>query len=729
MDLLSDEWRQRVSAGQPCDPYLVWAGMTNFWASADALSEEQRNRRGEPYIPLLLDLGADASSRKERVPSLRDALRGRTEDPPLVLYRRDDQRQRFIGVAARKSFLNIWLDLLGELGIAAQLGAPRSPRENPYLDTQSIRDPSKYIADVRPLHVARSSNTERAILGKSSTSALQPRQRDARTGRGLEPPLVGIVDDGFPVGSEALPASTSGVRLLGLWHQAADIASRDKQPHLVGRRGRATVFGFTKVTTGTTHSAGKASPQFLYGAELRANNLMHKHKGPTFYQETNYCVPLRQARHGFQIASVVAADRDPMSRVRNEASTPAPSDLVAVHLPARSVLDTSGGSLASHVIDGIYYCLAHATPGQNVVVNLSYGTQAGPHDGTSMLERAFVHLLDTYNGQGGLPCLHLVLAAGNSHEAECHSDGVLYGKGLPDNSKTLHFKLPPDDATPSFIEVYFPKDSKVRVSLTPPGHTLPALQATVGEAATYSPSGWDGRGPQLSAAIVFPKVPVQSTLQQLALCALAPTRVAELKDELDQPANMLAASGVWQLTLQNEGQTTSFHAWIERDDVAPGRRQGGRQTRFLNTENGPTPSSTLSGIATFWHPRAYVVGAATNSSQRISDYSAAGPAILVEKRVEGPDVVVPIDTGLTVPGVRCGGATRGVGVRASGTSIAAAAYTRLLADWLARNGGRAERPDALIGTAPSATPPPIETLGYKEHAQAFLRGEYRRVPW
>jgi hypothetical protein len=546
MSLLSEKWRERVRDSQPCDPYLVWAVMTNFWASADALSELQRKQNGEPFIPLLLDLGGDVSSSMARTPRLGSALRGKTKESELALYRRYDQAQRFIGIAVRRSFLNSWLDLLGEAGVAAQLSAPRSPRENPY-EVEQFIDPMKFLADIQLLRVARGSSTERAMLGPSSTSALQPRQQDARTGRGLEPPLVGIVDDGFPVGSEALTASMSGLRLLGLWHQAADIASRDKQPYRVGRRGRATVFGFTKVTTGTTHSADEASPQFFYGAELRANNLMHKHKGPTFYQETNYCVPLRQARHGFQIASVIAADKDPMSRVRDDASTPARSNLVAVHLPARSVLDTSGGSLASHVIDGIYYCLAHAAPGQSVVVNLSYGTQAGPHDGTSMLERAFVQLLNTYDGQGGQPCLHLVLAAGNSHESECHSDGVLYGNGLPGSSKTLHFRLPPDDATPSFIEVYFPKDSKVRVSLTPPGHTLPALQATVGEAATYSPSGWDCDGPQLSAAIVFPKVPVQSTLQQLALCALAPTRVAELKDELDQPANMLAASGVWRM--------------------------------------------------------------------------------------------------------------------------------------------------------------------------------------
>jgi hypothetical protein len=717
-------WIERaLKQERPFDPYLAWADLTDFWASASYDDDREGDSSTTEWVELVLKFPSEWWSKARTSNDPVEQAARQSGASSVGLRRRLDPGQLYLGVAVRVADLGDLVPALDQLGFSCQLSAPRSPRVTPSLDTQSI---DLLLSSLRP-----------AAFQEADLRGTLPLNTNAITEHSHREVLVGIVDDGFPVGNSALWLSRTEKKspLRALWLQAGEHFKKKDDKRRGGalksqrdRRGIAAVRGFSDVTTGTSSERR----QFLYGVELTGMALKHQLAEAAFYEKTNYCMPLRQQRHGFLVSSVLAAQKDPLARFRPDSkATPAPSGIVAVHLPARSVVDTSGGSLANYVIDGIYYCLAHASPGQHVIVNLSYGMHAGPHDGTSTLEGAFKHLLDTYNGKSGKPCLHLVLAAGNSHEAECHVQGKLHSKLNGSNAQSFFFRLAPDGSAPSFIEVYLdkPRANDVRVSLTPPGLDKPAISSRQGGMAVYNAKEWSRDKKVLSAAIVFPNVPTQSAKQSLALCAMAPTRVADLKDELGRPANMRAADGVWQLTIENLGdQVVDFHAWIERNDVAPGRRLGGRQARFLPVDTKPVPECTLSGIATFHHERAHIVGAGFIGSQSVSDYSAAGPALWVEQRVEGPSVVVPIDTSRAVSGLRCEGALRGVGLHASGTSIAAAAYTRLLAARLA-SGADATSDEALVQlpAAFAATPPPIETLGSKDHAAAFLRGEYRRV--
>ena len=81
------------------------------------------------------------------------------------------------------------------------------------------------------------------------------------------------------------------------------------------------------------------------------------------------------------------------------------------------------GGLPIHVLDGLRYILDRATSlapprGVPVVVNLSFGHIAGPHDGSSMLERAIHELIEAYRRAARL---EVVVAAGNSLLSRCHA--------------------------------------------------------------------------------------------------------------------------------------------------------------------------------------------------------------------------------------------------------------------------------------------------------------------
>ncbi|UUZ71936.1 hypothetical protein LP415_25055 [Polaromonas sp. P1(28)-8] len=69
-------------------------------------------------------------------------------------------------------------------------------------------------------------------------------------------------------------------------------------------------------------------------------------------------------------------------------------DNVTVQLDWSNVIDTSGGSMNVSVMDGLMYILSRCAPTTKIAVNLSWGTLAGPHDGSSALEAAMDQLIE-----------------------------------------------------------------------------------------------------------------------------------------------------------------------------------------------------------------------------------------------------------------------------------------------------------------------------------------------
>jgi hypothetical protein len=251
-------------------------------------------------------------------------------------------------------------------------------------------------------------------------------------------------------------------------------------------------------------------------------------------------------------------DAPPTWALANDDASRAP--LIAVQLDYDTVRDTSGGSMNVHVLDGLMYVLSRCASSAKVTANISFGTLAGPHDGTSLLEAAMDQLITLLNGR-----LQIALAAGNSYQLRTHANTTLAKGG----QATLHWQQLPDDFTQSFVELWIEEGCEgLAIQITPPGRAaLPPLK--FGESAM-----WTDGGTRPRCALIYPKSVATGRRGTCALLAVEPTFSFDRK-------TITAPSGVWEIALTNTSKkTVTVDAYIERDDVVSGTSSGARQSHF-----------------------------------------------------------------------------------------------------------------------------------------------------
>jgi hypothetical protein len=171
----------------------------------------------------------------------------------------------------------------------------------------------------------------------------------------------------------------------------------------------------------------------------------------------------------------------------------------------------------------------------------------------------------------------------------------------------------------------------------------------------------------------------------------------------------LAPAGLWQITIDNasaKAKVSDIHAWIQRDDTAPGYPLRGRQSyfddpeycRFDNAgraiEDDADPANdsyvkrdgTLNAIAT--GARVIVAGAFRRSDLQAAKTSAAGPVIRPPGRgapnPDGPECMAPSEDTPALPTRLAAGSRSGSCAAMTGTSVAAPQVARWVARQLAR---------------------------------------------
>lgn len=351
-------------------------------------------------------------------------------------------------------------------------------------------------------------------------------------------------------------------------------------------------------------------------------------------------------------------------------------DIVAVQLDWDTVVDTSGGSMNVHIMDGLMFILARCTAKAKVAVNLSWGTLAGPHDGSSVLEAAMDQLITLKAGH-----LQIVLPASNSYQSRTHAN-ITLSKG---EQTTLYWRGQAADLTQNFLELWLPAGAQgVTVQLTPPGQPgLPPLKW--GESGTWNTA--DGKP---LCALIYPKRVAIGAHGTCALIVVAPTFAFDKK-------TATAPSGVWQVTISNtQAGKVTVDAYVERDDQIIGVQTGAGQSRFedrwydtsgnpgsfVDHPDNPSPirrSGSFNSIAT--GAKTISVGGVRVTGSTWAHYSPRKPdpdATRPERMgvVKVPDGQAysdenPILLGLKAAGTRSGGVARLVG-----TSDAAPQITR-----------------------------------------------------
>ncbi len=352
------------------------------------------------------------------------------------------------------------------------------------------------------------------------------------------------------------------------------------------------------------------------------------------------------------------------------------AEIVAVQIDWHTVLDTSGGSMNVHLLDGLMYILSRCDRAASAVVNLSWGTLAGPHDGTSVLEAAMDQLMELKSGR-----LQIVVAAGNGYQDRTHANATL----APQEDVVLHWRGQPGDISQNFLELWIEEGHDgLEIQVTPPGcPPLPALR--IGEAKMWT----DGARKPL-CALIYPASVATGTRGTCALLAVSAT-FSNSSDIATAP------SGVWQVRLVNKGQATvTVDAYIERDDEIIGVRTGARQSHFedvhydtsgnpdafVDHPGNPSPirrSGTFNSIAT--GNRVLTVGGTVFTDDKWTRYSPRKPDPDRGRRerpgvIKTPDTSAYSDESRAAIGVGAAGTRSGSWVRLGGTSDAAPQVAR-----------------------------------------------------
>lgn len=384
---------------------------------------------------------------------------------------------------------------------------------------------------------------------------------------------------------------------------------------------------------------------------------------PTTFSPSPSFLP--RSSHGAHVLSWLAGqppvvgaglDRDEASRC----------PLVLVNVPSAAVDDPTGRWLGRYVLEGLDFMVAQAMAlkARKLVVNISWGPQTGPHDGSSLLERALGQRIGQAM-ESGLE-LSVVVAAGNSRESRAHAQFDA-GKGC----NLLTWVVPPAGPAPSFLELWWPPGTDVsRVNVT--------VQAPDGRSFSMSGAGLVS---QHNAHLAIVPHPIAgSSMRPMALLALNPTG----------DTTLAAPHGRWQISVNAmAGATDRVHAYVARQAANMGGRYRGADSHLddptygqqrRRRQPGPaipgdlvTREGTLSGLATATHPRVHVAAGAIWSTGQPAAYSSEGSA-----GVRRPDWALPTDDTPLLHGVLGAGSRPGAAVRLVGTSMAAPQLARLL---------------------------------------------------
>lgn len=480
-----------------------------------------------------------------------------------------------------------------------------------------------------------------------------------------EPPggnvLRGVIDTGCPFAHKVLRRSTSSTAIRAIWDQnlEPDFGNYGRKPLHAANTYGAVVY------RQLLDAAIAASPQHDQASERQC------------YSHVGYGELQRRTSHGAQVIGQFA-----------NSSHPNGDDYLFVQLPRDLLMAPSRAALGKAIFDGLEWILHEALVANEaargacpkfteLVVNVSYSSSLGPHDGTSIFEKGLVALCEFAQSKGIR--LEVVFASGNDYATQLHARVPKLKAGNPAH---LRWRVPPANELPSFCEVWGPPGA-LTVSVQPPTGSPIILNADVSSASNSDKT-----------------VTLVRKAQRNARHVLVLVRIGKggSKNHL-----VREASGDYLITLTREKTTkNSTHLYLSHVRSTTGYPVRGAQSHFVAhpvlvgspmlagmpdapyfAGGSPTEansfvdmSGTLNGLGCF--KESVLVGGykmqviAGASKKWPAVYTAAGPSRDGGKIC--PDYSTLSEKGPSVPGILCTGNYSAVTVRMNGTSVAAAQY-------------------------------------------------------
>jgi len=322
-----------------------------------------------------------------------------------------------------------------------------------------------------------------------------------------------------------------------------------------------------------------------------------------------------------------------------------------------------------------------------VLINISYGNIAGPHNGTSILEQAIDELVDAHV-HTHLP-LSVFVSSGNHKQAKCHACVNVQ----PTEPAELLWRVYPDDRTANFMELWLPEaehgfdESSLEIKVCPPGGQVEnALSIKLEES-------WSLNNNTNHPECVVVGLPGNKNAvgnRGMFLIALTPTFGSQ---------SISATPGLWKIILTNNSSTAcEINAWVERDDRTVATTIAGRQSHFEDPKHNHLDAhgypllndvadngyirvdGTVNGIATGQHT--ITVASKKISDDKMTYYSGTGVDTThsgsTDRQLSIKDfsLAMASDDSYETPGTIASGSVSGSKVVMSGTSVASALATR-----------------------------------------------------
>lgn len=538
-----------------------------------------------------------------------------------------------VPVIAKVSDVAAW-EALSEVSAGAAIAAS-GPNSSYAIVTGRI--PVSRIESVRAAPFVKSLKAAQALnltlaAGVEETGARPDLLPTGTLSNGGKDVVVGIIDYGCDFAHRNFIGTGGKTRLLSIWHQGG--------------------------------TARPTSP-FRYGREYSAAEIDAALSQPDPYAALGYApprdTPTSIGTHGTHVMDIAAGNG-------NGSGAPgfAPqADLVFVDV-SHSDLPWQGPAVANssfgnstNLLEAIQYIFDKAG-NRPCVINISLGTNGGPHDGSTLVEEGIDLLLQAR------PNRAVTIAASNSYDDGIHASATVPAGG----DVELTWRVGPGNRSHKELELWYDGADRFDVELIAPNGT--------------------------SLGVVTPGNNASSTGSNGSVEIFVANRLADPNNG-DNTINIFlertARAGDWKVRLHGSAVTGGlFHAWIERDNLA--------QSSFAPPhDNSHTVGSISCGI---W---SIVVGSydAHKPARPISWFSSAGPT---RDGRQKPDVSAPGHAVLAAH------SRTGSGVVAkSGTSMAAPATAGTVALVMGEARARgvdltiAELHRILVGTSRRGPPP------------------------
>ncbi len=232
--------------------------------------------------------------------------------------------------------------------------------------------------------------------------------------------------------------------------------------------------------------------------------------------------------HGTHVIGTAAGNGNSLSTEKYQGMAPEAGILV--------VKAGNGSFPTTNIIDALTYIKnKSASLGKPVVVNMSLGSDEGPHDGTDPLDAA----IDDFSGAGQV----CVVSAGNSGDKAIHISGTIAAGNSVDINMTVPFYTAISGANNDdfFFDLWFDNNGSVTAQLTSPN------------AISYSqgPQGTTVTGTDDGTFYIYNWQDVSNSDREICTGVY------------DSDASKTPRQGTWTLRLtNNSGSARTYHGWL-----------------------------------------------------------------------------------------------------------------------------------------------------------------------